>query len=390
MSHGVGRNPDCAVCNVLSLQCCQEHAKTTPSFPRRRESIRGLKWHGVMGSRLRGNDSGGELRVVFMAAALCLGLFGLNVGAKAQPTATSSGRAYPTKPVRLVVPYSPAGVADFIGRITAEKLAQRLGQNVVVFNREGGGSVVGTELVAKSTPDGYTLLLASTALTMNAAVTRKPSYDVLRDFAPLGLVFEGPGVLVVHPSVPANNVQELIAHARANPGKLRYGSSGVGGVINLVTELFKVQAKADILHVPYKGVAPAVVDLIGGQIEMVIAGISIAVPQVKSGKLKALGITSRKRSPVLPDVRPIADQGLPEYESSTWYGVFAPAGTPQAIQVRLSADLAQGGGSADVRERFASQGGEARTSTREEFATLIRTDLQRWQTVVKVAGLRVE
>ncbi len=343
-----------------------------------------------MGPRLRGNDSGGELRVVFMAAALCLGLFGLNVGAKAQPTATSSGRAYPTKPVRLVVPYSPAGVADFIGRITAEKLAQRLGQNVVVFNREGGGSVVGTELVAKSTPDGYTLLLASTALTMNAAVTRKPSYDVLRDFAPLGLVFEGPGVLVVHPSVPANNVQELIAHARANPGKLRYGSSGVGGVINLVTELFKVQAKADILHVPYKGVAPAVVDLIGGQIEMVIAGISIAVPQVKSGKLKALGITSRKRSPVLPDVRPIADQGLPEYESSTWYGVFAPAGTPQAIQVRLSADLAQGGGSADVRERFASQGGEARTSTREEFATLIRTDLQRWQTVVKAAGLRVE
>ena len=309
--------------------------------------------------------------------ALCLSL---SVGAQ----------SYPTKPIRLVVPYSPAGVADFIGRVTAEKLGQRLGQNVVVFNREGGGSVVGTELVAKSTPDGYTLLLASTALTMNAAVSRKPPYDVQRDFAPIGLVFEGPGVMVVHPSVPANNVQELITHARANPGKLRYGSSGVGGVINLATELFKAQAKVDILHVPYKGVAPAVVDLIGGQIELVIAGISIAMPQVKSGKLKALGITSRTRSPVLPEVRPIAEQGLPDYESSTWYGVFAPAATPKIVLAKLSSELARGGAAADVRERFASQGGEARTSTSEEFAALIKADLQRWQTVVKAAAIRVD
>ena len=301
-----------------------------------------------------------------------------------------SAQPYPTKPVRLVVPYSPAGVADLIGRVTAEKLGQRLGQNVVVFNREGGGSVVGTELVARATPDGYTLLLASTALTMNAAVSRKPPFDVQRDFAPVGLVFEGPGVLVVHPSVQANSVQELIAYARANPGKLRYGSSGVGGVINLATELFKHQAKVDITHVPYKGVAPAVVDLIGGQIEMVVAGISIAVPMVKSGKLKALGITSRKRSPVLPDVRPIAEQGLPEYESSTWYGIFAPAATPQVILARLNTDLVQIANSTDVRERFASQGGEARASTREEFAALIATDLRRWQTVVKAAGLRAE
>ena len=308
----------------------------------------------------------------------------------ASVSSVSSAQPYPTKPVRLVVPYSPAGVADLIGRVTAEKLGQRLGQNVVVFNREGGGSVVGTELVARSTPDGYTLLLASTALTMNAAVSRKPPFDVQRDFAPVGLVFEGPGVLVVHPSVQANSVQELIAYARANPGKLRYGSSGVGGVINLATELFKHQAKVDITHVPYKGVAPAVVDLIGGQIEMVVAGISIAVPMVKSGKLKALGITSRKRSPVLPDVRPIAEQGLPEYESSTWYGIFAPVATPQAILARLNTDLVQIANSTDVRERFASQGGEARASTREEFAALIATDLRRWQTVVKAAGLRAE
>ena len=281
-------------------------------------------------------------------------------------------------------------MADIIGRVIAEKLGQRLGQNIVVFNREGGGSVVGTELVAKSSADGYTLLLASTAVTMNAALSRQSPYDVRRDFAPIGLVFEGPGVLVVHPSLPANSVQELIAHARANPGKLRYGSSGVGGVINLVTELFKHQAQVDLTHVPYKGVAPAVVDLVGGQIELVMSGITNALPLVKSGKLKALGITSRKRSPMLPDVRPIAEQGLPDFESATWYGVLAPAATPPAILARLNADIVQIAGGADVRERFANQGGVARSSTREEFIALVDSDLRRWQTVVKAAGLRAE
>jgi tripartite-type tricarboxylate transporter receptor subunit TctC len=274
--------------------------------------------------------------------------------------------------------------------VISEKLGQRLGQKVGVVHREGGGSAVGAELVAKSTPDGYTLLIASTAITMNAAVNRKLPYDVKRDLAPLSLVFEQPGVLVVHPSVPANSVQELIAYARANPGKLRYGSSGIGGVINLVTELFKHQAKVDITHVPYKGVAPATVDLVGGQIEMVVSGITTAVPLVKSGKLKALGITSRKRSPVLPDVRPIVEQGLPDYETSTWYGVLAPAATPQGILARLNAELVQIVNSADVRERFANQGGEARATTREEFAALIDRDLRRWQTVVSAAGLRAE
>lgn len=317
-------------------------------------------------------------------------LRGILIGVLPLVAGAAMAQAYPVRPIRLVVPYSAAGVADIIGRVVAEKLGQRLGQNVVVFNREGGGSVVGTELVAKATPDGHTLLLASTALTMNAAVSRQSPYDVRRDFAPIGLVFEGPGVLVVHPSVAANSVQELVAYARANPGKLRYGSSGVGGVINLVTELFKYQAKVNILHVPYKGVAPAVVDLVGGQIEMVMAGISITVPLVKSSKLKALGITSRKRSPVLPEVRPIAEQGLPDYESATWYGVFAPSGTPGPVLTRLNQDLVRVANSAEVRERFASQGGEARSSTREEFAALIEQDLRRWQTVVKAAGLRAE
>jgi len=302
----------------------------------------------------------------------------------------ATAQDYPTKPVRMVVPYAPSGVADILGRVVSERLGQRLGQTVVVFNREGGGSAVGADLVAKATPDGYTLLIASTALTMNAAVSRKMAYDVKRDLAPLSLVFEQPAVLVVHPSVAANSVQELVAFARANPGKLRYGSSGVGSVINLVTELFKYQAKVDLIHVPYKGVAPAMVDLVGGQIELVMSGITNAVPLVKAGKLKALGVTSRKRAAVLPDVRPIVEQGLPEYETSTWYGVFAPAATPSRILVRLNAELVQIAGSADVRERFANQGGEARSTTREEFAALIDRDLRRWQTVVAVAKLRAE
>lgn len=302
----------------------------------------------------------------------------------------AAAQSYPTKPIRLVVPYPPAGVADIVGRVISERLGQRLGQNVVVFNRDGGGSSIGAELAAKSTPDGYTLLLGSTALTMNAAVTRKQSYDVQRDFAPLSLVFEQPGVMVVHPSVAANSVQELIALARAQPGKLRYGSSGVGSVINLVTELFKYQAKVDITHVPYKGIAPAIVDLTGGQIEMVISGMTNAAPLVKSGKLRALGVTSKRRVAVLPEVRPIAEQGLPNFETSTWYGLFAPAATPGAIVTRLSHELVQVANSSEVRERFATQGGEARSSTRAEFAAVIERDLNTWRDVVRSAGLRAE
>jgi tripartite-type tricarboxylate transporter receptor subunit TctC len=324
------------------------------------------------------------MKRTFLISALVLFA---NVAAAQVPSAAP---AYPTKPVRMVVPYAPAGVADILARVVSERLGQRLGQTVVVFNREGGGSAVGADLVAKATADGYTLLIASTALTMNAAVNRKLPYDVKRDLAPVSLVFEQPGVLAVHPSVAANSVQELIALARANPGKLRYGSSGVGSVINLVTELFKHQAKVDLTHVPYKGVAPAMVDLVGGQIEMVMSGTTNAVPLVKGGKLKALGVTSRKRIAVLPDVRPIAEQGLPDYETSTWYGVLAPAATPARILTRLNTELVQIVGNNDVRERFASQGGEARSTTREEFTALIDRDLRTWQTVVNAAGLRAE
>jgi tripartite-type tricarboxylate transporter receptor subunit TctC len=299
-------------------------------------------------------------------------------------------QSYPNKPIRLVVPYAPAGVADIVARLMGEKLGQRLGQTIVVFNREGGGSNVGAELVAKSSPDGYTLLIASTALTMNAALTHKIPYDLQRDLAPVGVVFEQPGVMVVHPSVPANNVQELIAYAKTHPGKLRYGSSGVGGVINLVSELFKYQAKIDLTHVPYKGVAPAMVDLVGGQIDMVISGITNAVPLVKIAKIKALAVTSRKRALILPEVQPLCEQGLPDYETSTWYGIFAPSGTPPLIVKQLNDELSKILVQNDVKDRFAHQGGEVRSGSPEEFRALITQNLSTWKKLVVAAGLKAE
>ncbi len=299
-------------------------------------------------------------------------------------------QSYPNKPIRLVVPYAPAGVADIVARLMGEKLGQRLGQTIVVFNREGGGSNVGAELVAKSSPDGYTLLIASTALTMNAALTHKIPYDLQRDLAPVGVVFEQPGVMVVHPSVAANNVQELIAYAKTHPGKLRYGSSGVGGVINLVSELFKYQAKIDLTHVPYKGVAPAMVDLVGGQIDMVISGITNAVPLVKIAKIKALAVTSRKRALSLPEVQPMCEQGLPDYETSTWYGIFAPSGTPPLIIKRLNDELSKILVQNDVKDRFAHQGGEVRSGSPEEFRALITQNLSTWKKLVAAAGLKAE
>ncbi len=299
-------------------------------------------------------------------------------------------QSYPNKPIRLVVPYAPAGVADIVARLMGEKLGQRLGQTIVVFNREGGGSNVGAELVAKSSPDGYTLLIASTALTMNAALTHKIPYDLQRDLAPVGVVFEQPGVMVVHPSVAANNVQELIAYAKTHPGKLRYGSSGVGGVINLVSELFKYQAKIDLTHVPYKGVAPAMVDLVGGQIDMVISGITNAVPLVKIAKIKALAVTSRKRALILPEVQPMCEQGLPDYETSTWYGIFAPSGTPPLIIKRLNDELSKILVQNDVKDRFALQGGEVRSGSPEEFRALITQNLSTWKKLVAAAGLKAE
>lgn len=297
---------------------------------------------------------------------------------------------YPTRPVRIVVPYAPGGVADIVARIVGEKLHGRLSQPVVVLNKEGAGTIIGTDFVAKSTPDGYTLLLASTAIAMNAALGRKLPYDLVKDLAPVSTVFVQPNVLVVMLSLPVKSVAELVSYAKSHPGELRFGSSGVGAVIHLYTELFAASAGVKLSHVPYKGVAPAMVGLLAGEIDMMFSGITNAAPQVKAAKLRALAITSRQRSAILPEVVPLAEQGLPDFDVTTWYGIFTRNGAPGKIVARLHEELKAVTGMTDVKERFASQGGEARSVAPGEFAALVGRELKTWERIVRSANIKVD
>ena len=299
-------------------------------------------------------------------------------------------QTYPTKPIRMVVPYAPGGPADLIGRLLAERLSQSLGQPVVVLNKDGAGTIIGTDYAAKSTPDGYTLLLNSTAIVMNSAQGRKLPYDLQRDLMPLSIYYVQPNVLVVHPSIKATSVKELIAYAKANPGKLRYGSSGIGAVIHLYTELFARTAGVTLTHVPYKGVAPAMIELLGGQIDMMFTGIAVVVPHVTSGKLRALGITTKERSALLPDVAPLAEQGLPGFDVKTWYGLFVPAHTPKAIVDRLYGEISKIAAARDFRERLAGLGGEAAEIGPDAFKAQIARELKTWQQTIKAANIRIE
>ncbi|HEV7390715.1 MAG TPA: tripartite tricarboxylate transporter substrate binding protein [Burkholderiales bacterium] len=297
---------------------------------------------------------------------------------------------YPNKPVRMVVPYAPGGVADIIARLLAERLSQNLGQPVVVLNKDGAGTIIGTDYAAKSTADGYTLLLTSTAIVMNSSAGRKLPYDLQRDLTPLTIFYVQPNVLVVHPSTKAASVKDLIAYAKANPRKLRYGSSGVGAVIHLYTELFASTAGIALTHVPYKGVAPAMVDLVAGQIDMMFSGILNAVPNVSAGRLRALGITTRERSSMLPDVAPIAEQGLPGFDVRTWYGLYVPARTPRTIMERLHGDVAKIAATPDFRERLASHGGEAVAIGPDAFKAQADRELQIWTRTIQTANIRIE
>ena len=298
--------------------------------------------------------------------------------------------SYPNKPVRMVVPYAPGGVADIVARLLAERLAQNLGQPVIVLNKDGAGTIIGTDYAAKSTPDGYTLLLTSTAIVMNTSSGRKLPYDLRRDLTPLSIFYVQPNVLVVHPSVKAVSVKELIAFAKPQPGKLRYGSSGVGAVIHLYTELFATSAGVTLTHVPYKGVAPAMVDLVGGQIDLMFSGILNALPQVNAGKLRALGLSTRARSSILPDVVPIAEQGLPGFDVKTWYGLFVPARTPKFIMERLHTEIAKIAAMPDFRERLVGHGGEAVAIGPDVFKAQTEQELQIWTRTIQAAHIRID
>ena len=303
----------------------------------------------------------------------------------------ASAQEYPTKPVRMVVPF-PAGSSsnDIIGRALAQRLSQSLGQQVLVENRPGAGGNVGSEAVAKSPPDGYTLLVATNGPQAIAPHAFKLGYDVLRDLAPVALVAVVPYILVVHPSLPAKNVKELVALAKARPGQLFFASSGNAGTPHLCSELLKVTAKIDIVHVPYKGGAPAMIDTIGGQTQIYCTGMTAALPQVKAGKIRALGVTTLKRSPVAPEIPTIAEQGFPGFDVSSWFGIMVPAKTPRPIVQKLHAEIARALDNAELKAFIASQGSEVALMDPDAFGQFLRAELAKWGKVVKDAGLKLD
>jgi tripartite-type tricarboxylate transporter receptor subunit TctC len=298
--------------------------------------------------------------------------------------------AYPAKPVRFIVPSAAGGGTDIIARSVAHKLSESLGQQFVVDNRPGAGQMIGIELAAKSHADGYTILMAASTLAINPIMYKKVRYDPLRDFAPITQAASLPNVLVVHPSLPANSVAELIALARRQPGRINYASAGIGTSPQMSVELLKSMAKIDLVHIPYKGSAPGVVDLLAGQVTVMTPNVLTALPHIKAGKLRALAVTSAKRSEALPEVPTIAESGLPGYDSVQWYGVLAPAGTPREIVARLHAEIARALRAPDVRERLAADGAEPVGSSPEEFAAFIRSEIDKWARVASAAGIRAE
>jgi tripartite-type tricarboxylate transporter receptor subunit TctC len=307
----------------------------------------------------------------------------LTLGAQAQ--------SYPNKPIRLVCPFPPGGAVDIASRAVAQALTQQLGQPVTVDNRPGAGGNIGAEIAAKSPADGYTLLMAtSNILAINPVLYSKIPFDSLKDFAPVSIVVVVSNVLVLHPSVPANSVQEVIALAKAQPGKLTYASSGNGTSMHLAGELFKSMAGVDMVHIPYKGAAASTVDLFAGRVNMVFDSLPPALPNIKAGKVRALAVTGAKRSQFLPELPTIAEAALPGYETSIWFGIVAPAGTPPEIISRLNAELVKAAASTEFRERLTRHGFEVVSSTPEQMADSLRSEMAKWGKVVKALGMRVD
>jgi tripartite-type tricarboxylate transporter receptor subunit TctC len=297
---------------------------------------------------------------------------------------------YPSRTIKYIVPYPPGAFNDTLGRIVSQKLAEAWGVPVVVENRPGGGTLIGTEAVAKAPPDGYTLLGVAFPFGANPSIYKKLPYDTVSDFTPLMLAGQTPNMLVVKPSFPAQTVQELIAYARANPGKVSYGSTGTGSSNHLSMELFKSMAGVDIVHVPYKGSAPMVNDMLGGHIDVAFDNTPNVLPQVNAGSLRALGVTGTKRSDLAPAIPTVAESGLPNYSVSVWFGIVGPAGMPPELAQKLNAELNAILRMDDVRRRFQEQGVEPAGGTPQQFAAHIRAEIGKWADVVKQAGITPE
>ncbi|MCW5575508.1 MAG: tripartite tricarboxylate transporter substrate binding protein [Burkholderiales bacterium] len=293
---------------------------------------------------------------------------------------------YPERPIRLVVPFAPGGGTDIIGRIVGQGLAEALGQPVVIDNRGGAGSTLGTEIVARAPNDGYTLLFGNISLAFNATLYKKLRYDTQRDLAPVSLAAVQPNIVVVNPKIPANSLKEFIGLARANPGKYNFASAGTGSGTHLAAELLKLITKIDLVHVPYKGTGPALTDLMGGQVAMMVSTFASALPHIKSGRMRALGVTTMKRSPAAPDVPTLDESGIAGYDYSTWYGLLGRGGTQKAVVDRLNAATRQVLERAEIRQRLDQQGVEPIRNTPAEFAAYLKSETEKWGKVVKATG----
>ena len=304
-------------------------------------------------------------------------------------TAAASAQEYPTKPIRLIVPFPPGAINDSVGRLVATQLSARLGKQVVVDNRGGAGGVIGSELAANAPKDGYTLLVVSLVNAVNPWLYKLP-YDPIKSFEPVAIVASAPNLLVVHPELPAKSVAELVALAKQKPGQVQYASGGVGSFQHLGGELFKLAAGVDMLHVPFKGGGPAIIDVIGGHTKVMFTTTITGIPHIRSGKLRALGIGAKARSPILPEVPTIVEAGVPGYEAVNWIGIVAPAGTPAAIVARLHKEISAIQDSPEVQKQFSAEGSDAVRMSSAEFGDFMVTEMDKWERVVKEGGMKAE
>jgi tripartite-type tricarboxylate transporter receptor subunit TctC len=329
-----------------------------------------------------------SIRALIVTAALLVS--GASLAQTASLMAPATTPPYPAKAVRLIVPFAPGGTNDILGRIVADKFSERLGQTFVVDNRAGANSVLGSEIVARASPDGYTLLIVSAGLAVNPSISRSLPYDTERDFAPIGLVGGGPYVMVVHPAVPAKTVKEFIAWVKSRPGQVNYASVGTGSPPHLAAELLRITAGIDMQHIPYKGGSAVLPDLIAGRVSMFFGSIATLQPHVQAGKLRAIAVTTAQRASAMPELPTFIESGLAGYEVNGWYGLLAPGKTPRAIVNRLNQELRRVLADPDTQGRFAANGMDPAPGTAEEFAALIRSEIAKWAKVVRAAGIKPE
>jgi len=320
--------------------------------------------------------------------SVCHVLYACALGASVCAAQAATAPGYPARPVRVIVPQSAGGSTDLAARIVVQRMSEGMGQTFVVDNRPGAGSLNGTEAVAKAAPDGYTLLAVAASFTINPALHEKLPFDVMRDFAPISRLAALPHILVVHPTLPVKTVKDLIALAKAKPGELNYASSGVATSTHLATELFRYLTGTNMVQVPYKGGAPGIVGLLAGEVQLYFATISTALPHVKSGKIRAIAVTTAKRSVVVPEYPTIAEAGVKGYEHASWVGMLAPAKTPPAIVNALNAEAVKAVGRDDIRTALLKDGLETVGDSPQEFASVIRAEVAKWMKVVKAAGIK--